>query len=81
MTKKNIKTLLNKYEKKEEEIYVYNDFCHLCKNFESETEFCNTYKCFPFKTAVLAEEFCDKYIGDKIKEAEYDKHQPKKLQM
>ncbi len=44
--------------------------CDICKNFEPEKEFCNTYNCYPFKRKIPVEEYCTEFTLDKIKEAE-----------
>ena len=85
--KKNIRSLLNKDKEKEkkdkEDFNNYSDFCGLCKNFEDEEEFCPTYNCYPYKTVVPPDDFCDAFTVDKVKKAEIDKlkRKPRKLQM
>ena len=56
----NIKELLNKY----------SENCYICKNFEPEKEFCNTYDCNPFNHKTPVEEYCKEFTLDKIKETE-----------
>ena len=97
MAKKNIKELLNKYkEKGVEHIEDKGQFitksersfsisgCEICKNYDSEKCFCNTYDCdplqFEYDYEIFVEDYCREFTVDKIKEAKVNKN-VKKLQM
>jgi len=88
MAKKNIKKLLDKYEGEKvekvekEEFWNYLEDCGWCTNFDSKTQFCNTYYCYPSETAVPPEEFCTEFEVEKTMEEQYNQRwSGKKFQM
>lgn len=48
--------------------------CDVCKNFDSEKEYCNTYDCNPdeleVEEGIFVLDYCDKFTLDEIKEAQ-----------
>ena len=63
MTRKNKKEILK--NNSEEEVD-----CDYCKNFESKTEFCNTYDCYPFKRKTPIGEYCNDFMLNTSKETQ-----------